>query len=329
MGGVLKAGLIGEAPTLDLHATTAVITQQITWHMYETLYTYDKNLNPDPDAGREARRRRQRAPVHHHAPQGRALPQRQGDDLGRRRVVAPALGQAGHNAQGGLEERRGARGQGSVHHRHLSQGAVRLAPLRAGLAEQRRGHLSEGGRGGRRRRPGQGVHRHRALSLRRAQARPARPPGALQGVLRSLRAAQRLWRQAHGVHRRDLLHPGARGLGAPGRGRDRRVQLRPEHPAGPDRSRQGPAGVSRRRSPSRTAGSPPCRITRKALWPTRRCARPSWPCSTWSRSCRRASATRPSTGSTVRSSTRSRDPGIRRRAPPATTRRTRPRRASS
>ena len=44
MGGVLKVGLIGEAPTLDLHATTAVITQQITWHMYETLYTYDKNL---------------------------------------------------------------------------------------------------------------------------------------------------------------------------------------------------------------------------------------------------------------------------------------------
>ncbi len=48
MGGVLKAGLIGEAPTLDLHATTAVITQQITWHMYETLYTYDKNLNSIP-----------------------------------------------------------------------------------------------------------------------------------------------------------------------------------------------------------------------------------------------------------------------------------------
>jgi peptide/nickel transport system substrate-binding protein len=47
-GGVLKAGLIGEAPTLDLHATTAVITQQITWHIYETLYTYDKNLNPIP-----------------------------------------------------------------------------------------------------------------------------------------------------------------------------------------------------------------------------------------------------------------------------------------
>lgn len=48
MGGVLKAGMIGEPPTLDLHVTTAVITQQITWHMYETLYTYDKNLNPIP-----------------------------------------------------------------------------------------------------------------------------------------------------------------------------------------------------------------------------------------------------------------------------------------
>ncbi|MBF8287756.1 MAG: extracellular solute-binding protein family 5 [Candidatus Rokubacteria bacterium] len=48
MGGVLKAGMIGEAPTLDLHVTTAVITQQITWHMYETLYTYDKTLSPIP-----------------------------------------------------------------------------------------------------------------------------------------------------------------------------------------------------------------------------------------------------------------------------------------
>src|SRR5256885_14334842 len=48
MGGVLKAGMIGEPPTLDLHVTTAVITQQITWHVYETLFTYDKNLSPIP-----------------------------------------------------------------------------------------------------------------------------------------------------------------------------------------------------------------------------------------------------------------------------------------
>ncbi len=47
-GGVLKAAMIGEPPSLDLHATTAVITQQITWHIYETLYTYDRNFEPIP-----------------------------------------------------------------------------------------------------------------------------------------------------------------------------------------------------------------------------------------------------------------------------------------
>jgi peptide/nickel transport system substrate-binding protein len=48
MGGVFKAAMIGEPPTLDLHTTTAVIVQQITWHVYEGLYTYDKSYNPIP-----------------------------------------------------------------------------------------------------------------------------------------------------------------------------------------------------------------------------------------------------------------------------------------
>jgi peptide/nickel transport system substrate-binding protein len=48
MGGVLKAAMIGEPPTLDLHTTTAVIVQQITWHVYEGLYTYDTSYNPIP-----------------------------------------------------------------------------------------------------------------------------------------------------------------------------------------------------------------------------------------------------------------------------------------
>jgi peptide/nickel transport system substrate-binding protein len=47
-GGVLKAAMIGEPPSLDLHWTTAVITQQITWHVYESLFTYDKNYSPIP-----------------------------------------------------------------------------------------------------------------------------------------------------------------------------------------------------------------------------------------------------------------------------------------
>jgi peptide/nickel transport system substrate-binding protein len=47
-GGILKAAMIGEPPSLDLQWTTAVITQQIAWHIYETLYTYDRNYAPIP-----------------------------------------------------------------------------------------------------------------------------------------------------------------------------------------------------------------------------------------------------------------------------------------
>ena len=47
-GGILKVAMIGEPPTLDLHTTTAVITQQIMWHVFETLYTYDKQYSPIP-----------------------------------------------------------------------------------------------------------------------------------------------------------------------------------------------------------------------------------------------------------------------------------------
>jgi peptide/nickel transport system substrate-binding protein len=47
-GGVLKVALIGEPPTLDAHLTTAVITYNIMWHVYETLYTLDRNFEPAP-----------------------------------------------------------------------------------------------------------------------------------------------------------------------------------------------------------------------------------------------------------------------------------------
>src|ERR1700693_2043503 len=47
-GGVLKAAMIGEPPTLDLHWTTAVITQEITFHVYEGLFTYDAKFAPIP-----------------------------------------------------------------------------------------------------------------------------------------------------------------------------------------------------------------------------------------------------------------------------------------
>ena len=47
-GGVLKIAMIGEPPGLDLHTTTAVITQQIMWHVFEQLYTFDRQYGPIP-----------------------------------------------------------------------------------------------------------------------------------------------------------------------------------------------------------------------------------------------------------------------------------------
>jgi peptide/nickel transport system substrate-binding protein len=40
--------MIGEPPTLDLHTTTAVIVQHITWQIYEGLFTYDKSYSAVP-----------------------------------------------------------------------------------------------------------------------------------------------------------------------------------------------------------------------------------------------------------------------------------------
>jgi peptide/nickel transport system substrate-binding protein len=47
-GGILKAAMIGEPPTLDTHTTTATIAFQIAWHVVETLYTYDRQYAPIP-----------------------------------------------------------------------------------------------------------------------------------------------------------------------------------------------------------------------------------------------------------------------------------------
>ncbi len=47
-GGVLKIAVIGEPPTLDTHTTTATIAYQIAWHVFETLYTFDKTYQPIP-----------------------------------------------------------------------------------------------------------------------------------------------------------------------------------------------------------------------------------------------------------------------------------------
>ena len=47
-GGTLRVAPIGEPPTLDEHQTTASITAEIGYCMYETLFTYDPSYQPIP-----------------------------------------------------------------------------------------------------------------------------------------------------------------------------------------------------------------------------------------------------------------------------------------
>ena len=47
-GGVLKIATIGDPPTVDIHQTTAVIAEQVTQEVYETLFALDANWAPQP-----------------------------------------------------------------------------------------------------------------------------------------------------------------------------------------------------------------------------------------------------------------------------------------
>jgi peptide/nickel transport system substrate-binding protein len=47
-GGTLKVAIIGEPPTIDAHWTTATLTFDVTWHLYEPLFTLDENYGVIP-----------------------------------------------------------------------------------------------------------------------------------------------------------------------------------------------------------------------------------------------------------------------------------------
>ncbi|HYE93754.1 MAG TPA: hypothetical protein VEA38_22165, partial [Terriglobales bacterium] len=47
-GGVLKVATPGEPPTLDVQATTTVLTYEIMWHVYEPLFAFDRAWTPVP-----------------------------------------------------------------------------------------------------------------------------------------------------------------------------------------------------------------------------------------------------------------------------------------
>jgi peptide/nickel transport system substrate-binding protein len=47
-GGVMRVGNLGEPPALDAHWTTASITETLTNHIYEGLFSLDRDKKPIP-----------------------------------------------------------------------------------------------------------------------------------------------------------------------------------------------------------------------------------------------------------------------------------------
>ncbi len=140
--------MIGEPPSLDLHTTTAVITQQITWHIYETLYTYDKGYQPIPmlaeghtvsDRGRTYTFKLRRGVKFHN-----------GKEMTAADVVASLKhwGKLAGRGKAVSEGPGGDRGEGPVHRRHLPEGADASPAGGPRPSEQCGGDLSEGGRRG-------------------------------------------------------------------------------------------------------------------------------------------------------------------------------------
>ena len=133
-GGILKAAMIGEPPTLDTHTTTATISYQIAWHVFETLYTYDRQFQPIPhlaeghtvaDGGRRYTITLRKGVKFHNG----TRPHRR-----RRRGLHGALGAAARHRQDAVQVRRGGGGEGRDHAGRAPQGAVGIAAVRAGLA---------------------------------------------------------------------------------------------------------------------------------------------------------------------------------------------------
>src|SRR5919199_4626044 len=45
-GGSLKVAILGEPPALDIMFTTATVTRNTAWHMFETLYAPNTKMEP-------------------------------------------------------------------------------------------------------------------------------------------------------------------------------------------------------------------------------------------------------------------------------------------
>ena len=226
-GGVLRVGNLGEPPSLDAHWTTASITETLTNHIYEGLFSLDRDNKPIPMLAESYTVSKDGLTYTFKLRQGVKF--HNGKEMTSEDVVASLepLGQAVHLRQGALRPGRRAAGRGPVHRGDEAQGEVGHRADLARGAQQLRGDLSEGDRGEvPARGEGHRVRGHRALQARGVEARPVHPHGPLRRLQVAQREAQRLRRGQDRVARRDPLGAGARGGDPGGAGGDRRARLR-------------------------------------------------------------------------------------------------------
>ena len=255
-GGVLRVGNLGEPPALDAHWTTASITETLTNHIYEGLYSLDKDKKPIPMLAESHTVSRDGLVYTFKLRQG--IKFHNGKEMTSEDVVASLTrwGKQSIYGKALFAQVAEVRSRRQVHRRHEAEGEVRHRAHLPGGAQQLRRHLSEGDRREVRAR-GQGhrVHRHRPLQARRVEARPVHPHGALRRLQVAQREAERLRRRQDGLLGRDPLGARARG-GDPGRpGGDGRARLRRRPQPGrlrPAQAESRPRGPS---WPSPTTGS--------------------------------------------------------------------------
>ena len=72
-GGTLRVGILGEPPSLDVHWTTATITETLGNHIYEGLYTLDAANRPIPMLAESHIGEQGQPHVHLQAPAGRQV----------------------------------------------------------------------------------------------------------------------------------------------------------------------------------------------------------------------------------------------------------------
>ena len=189
-GGTIRIIPIADLKVLDPIWTTAYVTRDHAYLVYDTLFASDASLADQAADGRQVQRQPRPDEVVVHAPRRPQVPRRPARHRRGLRGVAAALGPEGlaRQAAAGRHGQAGRVGQEDVH--AGPEGALRRGAGCARQAvEQRAVHHARPPGHHRRQRADQGGHRLGAVQVRQGRVAAGQPGGVR--ALRRLRPAQR------------------------------------------------------------------------------------------------------------------------------------------